>query len=180
MMLLLMLRCRCVRFTIPSLSIRVLLFFYPFFPSCCLYYYSYHKTNIHDHPPHPFDRIYQFVSLLCCTGFLFSLFTWSSDLVRVLLCSTMSINPSLYCVVQDLLLSLSLRGVLCVSDRVVPDLFLSLYFLFFVRPYLSIRFFIVSYWIFSSLFICRSNLVLVLLLSPTPTLSSVVGSIINN
>ena len=64
--------------------------------------------------------------------------------------STVSIDPSCYCV--------------------VPDLFLSLCMLFFVRPYLSIHLVIVLYRIFSSLFKCHFDPFLVLLLRPpTPT-----------
>ena len=148
-------------------------------------------VNYYYHSPHPFNRIYQSISLLCRTGsftlslslFFLSLFTCRSDLVCVLLSpppSIVYIYPSLYIVshrifpslftcccgrvlarvlylsvssysyLPDLFPSLyvSLRFVcvlllsppLTVSIypsvyRVILDLFLSLYILFFVQPY---------------------------------------------
>ena len=64
----------------------------------------------------------------------------------------LSINPSLNCVVPDLFVTLymSFRSCLCLC--VVAILFV----LFSVRPYLSIRLFIVPYWIFFPLFTCPS------------------------
>ena len=88
---------------IRNLLLLVLLFPPPLFIVVVLH----HKTNIHDHPPRPFHRIYQSVSLMRRPGsFTLSLFTFCSDLVRVLLLppppSTVSIDPSLYyCVVRD-------------------------------------------------------------------------------
>ena len=66
-----------------------------------------------------------------------------------LLGSIVSIHPSLY--------------------RVVPDLFVSLYVLFSIRPYLYIRLFIVWYRIYSSLFTRYSDLVVRLLRPRPPT-----------
>ena len=97
-----------------------------------------------------FDRIFRSVSLSCCTGsirlslhvvgilFVFVsvfVFVCRCDLVPVcvlvVLCPTVSIYPSLYCVIPDLFLSLYVLFLV----HVVPDLFLSLYlsflFLFF-------------------------------------------------
>ena len=81
-----------------------------------------------------------------------SFFTCRIDpfLVRVLLHSTVSIHPSLNCVVPDLFLSLYMLFVLVVF--------------FSVRPSQSIRPLIMSYRNYLSLFTCRSNLVSLLVL----------------
>jgi hypothetical protein len=119
-----------------------------------------------------------------------------NDIINRPIHSTVSINPSLYCVVPDLLLSLSLS--LCVLWILfVLFFFLLLWciylsasllcrwilfvFLFFLplRPYLSIHIFIVLYRIFPSIFMCRFDpfLVCVLLgsiVSICPSLNRVV------
>ena len=80
-----------------------------------------------------FFRPYLSIRLSIVSNWIFS----SRLSLHVVLLSTVSIYPSLY--------------------RVEPDLCLSLYMLFFVRPYLSIRLSIVSNRIFSSLFACCSS-----------------------
>ena len=83
---------------------------------------NHHRVGWYYHPRHPFDRIYQPVSLLRCTGsFPLSLFTCRSDLVRVrvLLRSTVSIDSSLYRVVPDIFLSLYMLVVLVLVVVVV-------------------------------------------------------------
>ena len=82
-----------------------------------------------------FDGIYRSVSLSFLTGYFPLSLHVVPDPVRVLLLppSTVSIDPSLYRVVPDLFVFLALCLVL---RSIVPDLFLSLYVLFFVRPYL--------------------------------------------
>ena len=160
--MMLLLRCHYFHFTIPSVSIHVLHFLYPFlfvlffvlllvliFPPPSFIVVVLHiKTNNCDHPTRPFDHIYQAVSLMRRPGsFSLSYFSptpprFNLVHVHVLLFpppSPVSIDPSLY--------------------RVVPDLFLSFYMSFFVRLYLSIGLFIISYRIFSSLFKFHCDLV---------------------
>ena len=131
-------------------------------------------------PRHPFDRLYRSVSLSCRTGsfplslresvsyscrmvsfssfyvsFLFSFFSIPPYLSMPsvsLSCRIGSFPRSLCHLVRVRVLYLSVA-----SYSVVPDLFLSLYVLFSVRPYLSIRLFIVSYRIHSSLFTCSCS-----------------------
>ena len=112
--------------------------------------------NIHDDRPRPFDRIYQFVSLMRRPGsFPLSLYmsfrscSCSSTSSSFRSCSCSSSFDRIY------------RSV---SVRVVSVLFL------FVFLYLSVRLFIVSLRIFSCLFTCRFDpfLVRVLFHSTVP------------
>ena len=139
---------------IRNLLLLVLLFPPPLFIVVVLH----HKTNIHDHPPRPFHRIYQSVSLMRRPGsFTLSLYI----LFRSCSCSSSSSSSfdRIYRSVSLLLCRTGLFLSLYVNpslSRVVWYLFSSLYvsfsFLFFsIQPYQSIRLFIVSYWIFYSI-----------------------------
>ena len=144
-----------------------------------------------------YPSLYRVVLSIISYRIFSSLFMCPCDLVRVLLLpppSIVSIDPSLNCVIKDLFVSLKVPFRSCLCLCVVTILFV----LFSVRPFRSIRLFIVSYRILCSLsFSCRTGsfslslrvlfvLVRVLLLPPmttptddTPIPSLVVVSILN-